>query len=252
MAGRLVTGPIGQVAGWRWALAAAAAVGIACALAVRLLLPESRRFRPAPAGPAALVRRAADALSDPALLALYAVGGCSMGVLVAVYNALGFRLASAPFHLALGVASLVFLVYPAGTLSSAWFGRLADRYGRRAVLPAGCALAVVGALLTLPSSLGVVVVGLAVLTAGFFAVHGVASGWVPARAHAGGVATGQAASLYLFTYYLGSSVFGSLGGRAWSSEGWTGVVALAVVLLGVCWILAVMLRRLPSLDPALP
>lgn len=35
-----------------------------------------------------------------------------------------------------------------------------------------------------------------------------------------GVSTGQAASLYLFTYYLGSSVFGSLGGRAWTVAGW--------------------------------
>ena len=73
--------------------------------------------------------------------------------------------------------------------------------------------------------------GLALLTAGFFAVHGVASGWVPARAHAGGVATGQAASLYLFTYYLGSSVFGSLAGPAWRRRPWPGVVALAVLLL---------------------
>ena len=75
------------------------------------------------------------------------------------------------------------------------------------------------------------VAGLALLTAGFFAVHGVASGWVPARAHAGGVATGQAASLYLFTYYLGSSVFGSLAGPAWTRAAWPGVVALAPVLL---------------------
>jgi YNFM family putative membrane transporter len=41
------------------------------------------------------------------------------------------------------------------------------------------------------------------LSAGFFTVHGVASGWVPTRAHAGGVASGQVASLYLFAYYLG-------------------------------------------------
>src|SRR4051812_41022968 len=89
MAGRLVTGPVGEAAGWRWALAAAAAVGIACAVAVRLLLPASRHFRPETAGVAAVVRRAGGALSDPALIALYCVGGCSMGVLVAVYNALG-------------------------------------------------------------------------------------------------------------------------------------------------------------------
>ena len=83
-------------------------------------------------------------------------------------------------------------------------------------------MAVSGALLTLSSSLVVLVAGLSLLVVGFFAVHGVASGWVPARAHAGGVSAGQAASLYTFTYYLGASVFGSLGAKAWSGFGWPG------------------------------
>src|SRR6266508_548383 len=42
MAGRLVTGPIADVAGWRWGLAAVAGVGLGCAVVVRLLLPASR------------------------------------------------------------------------------------------------------------------------------------------------------------------------------------------------------------------
>jgi YNFM family putative membrane transporter len=187
------------------------------------------------------------AVSDPGLLALYAVGGCSVGALVAVFNTLGFRLTGAPFHLGLGAASLVFLVYPLGSVSSALSGRLADRHGRRAVLPVGCAVAVTGVLLTLPSQLPLVLGGLALLTVGFFAVHGVASGWVPARAHAGRISSGQAASLYLFTYYLGSSVFGSLAGRAWTDAGWPGVVALSTGLLMVTALLAQRLRHTPTL-----
>ena len=37
MTGRLVTGPIVEVADWRWALAAIAAVGVGCTVAVRVL-----------------------------------------------------------------------------------------------------------------------------------------------------------------------------------------------------------------------
>jgi hypothetical protein len=55
----------------------------------------------------------------------------------------------------------------------------------------------------------------------------VASGWVAARAQLGGRAVGQAASLYSFWYYVGSSVGGTLAGRAWSDDGWSGVVVLA-------------------------
>lgn len=247
MSGRLVTGGIAEVAGWRWALAATAVLALACAVAVRVLLPASRGFHPVPPGLRAALRMSRRALSDPALLALYAVGGCSMGALVAVFNTLGFRLAGAPFHLGVGAASLLFLVYPVGTVSSTLFGRLADAWGRRAVLPLGVGLAIAGVLVTLSGSLAVVVLGLSMLIAGFFAVHGVASGWVPTRAHAGGVTTGQAASLYLFTYYLGSSTFGSLAGPAWTAAAWPGVVALATVLLVVTGVLGQLLRRTPAL-----
>jgi len=247
MLGRLLPGAVAEVAGWRWALGSVAALALACAVVVRLLLPPSRHFEPVALGGGRVLAMTRRALSDPGLLALYAIGGCAMGAFVAVSNALGFRLAGAPFDLGPGAASLVFLVYPIGSASAALAGRLAERFGRRAVVPAGCALALAGVLLTLPSWLPTVVAGLALVTAGFFVVHGVASGWVPARAHAGGVGAAQAASLYLFAYYLGSSVFGSLAGHTWSTGGWPGVVALSGGLLVVAALLAQVLRRTPPL-----
>jgi YNFM family putative membrane transporter len=251
MSGRLLTGAVGEAAGWRWALASIALVGLACAVVVRLLLPDSRNFVAAPARLGHVLSMTRRALTDPALLALYAIGGATMGAFVAVYNATAFRLTSAPFGLGLAAAGLVFLVYPVGTVSSVVAGRLADRYARRTVVPISCLVTAAGVLLTIPASLPVVVLGLAVMTGGFFAVLGVASGWVPARAHSGGVAAGQAASLYLFAYYLGSSVFGSAAGDAWTSYAWPGVVTLALVLVGVAGVLALVLRHTPALDPRL-
>lgn len=245
MAGRLVTGTVAQVWGWRWALAAVAVLGLLCAVFVLVTLPKSRNFVRRPS--AAMTWRA---LADPALLSLYAVGACAMGAFVAVYNAIGFRLTSAPFGLGAAAAGAVFLVYPVGTLSSTLAGRLADRFGRRAVMPFGCALMLLGLLLTLPANLPVLIAGLAVLTAGFFCVHGLASGWVPVRAHAGGVPAAQAASLYLFAYYAGSSIFGSISGTAWTTAGWPGVVTLAAVFVAVSGFLAGALRRVPVLVPA--
>jgi YNFM family putative membrane transporter len=249
MTGRLVTGTIADLAGWRWALAAMAAVAVVCTVVVGLLLPRSRHFVAAPARIGALLAMTRRALTERGLLVLYAIGACSVGAFVAVYNAVGFRLTSAPFDLGLAAAGLVFLVYPVGTIGSIVAGRLADRFSRRGVVPVGCLITVGGILLTLPGSLPLVVLGLAVMTAGFFTVHGVASGWVPTRAHAGGVAAGQAASLYLFAYYLGSSVFGSVAGGAWALGAWPAVVVLSCGLVLVSGLLTLWLRRIPSLDP---
>jgi MFS transporter, YNFM family, putative membrane transport protein len=249
MTGRLITGAVAGAAGWRWALVAVAVLGLICAGIVALTLPASRHFTPAPAHAGHLLLMTRRAVSDPGLLALYAIGACSTGAFVAIYNAMGFRLTSAPFHLSLGAAGLVFLVYPIGTVSSAIAGRMAERFSRRAVAPAGCLITAAGILLTLPDSLPAIIIGLAVMTAGFFVLHGVASSWVPVRAHAGRIASGQAASLYLFAYYLGSSVFGSLAGHAWTLGAWPAVVALTVALLVIAGLLTAWLRHIPALDP---
>src|SRR3712207_2287969 len=48
LSGRLISGFLTELGGWRTALGGAAALAVGCALAVRLLLPPSRRFTPVP------------------------------------------------------------------------------------------------------------------------------------------------------------------------------------------------------------
>ncbi|HEY3557677.1 MAG TPA: MFS transporter [Kribbella sp.] len=241
MAGRLIAGGLSDVGGWRFATGGIAVVGVLCAAVVWLLLPASRNFRP---GPAHLL--SGKVLRDPALIALYGIAATAVGAFVAVYNGAVFRLSGSPYELSAGAAGLVFCVYLLGSVGSATAGTLADRYGRRAVVPVGCLITLAGVAITLAAPLPFIVLGLAVMTAGFFAVHGVASGWVPARAHASGVGTGQASSMYLFSFYLGSSVFGGLAGTAWSRAQWTGVAGEAGVLFVVALVLALLLRNVPS------
>ena len=230
MAGRLLTGAVAEAAGWRWALASTALLAWPAPSSCGCCSPPSRRFTPAPTGVQHAARHGRRALADPALLALYAIGGCSVGALVAVFNTLGFRLSGAPFHLGLGAASLVFLVYPLGTVSAVAFGRLADRFGRRAVAPARVPARGRGRAAHARS----VVAGPG--RRAFAADRRVLRR--PRRRQRLGAGARprrrcrhcQAASLYLFAFYLGSSVFGSLAGAAWTGAGWPGVVVLAVVL----------------------
>ena len=231
------------------ALASVALLAFCCSVVVRVLLPPSRHFRPAAPGLRSLGRMTRGALSDPGLLGLYVLGGCGVGAFMAVSTALGFRLTSEPYALGVGAASLVFVAYPLGSVAATAAGRLADRWGRVRVLPLGVVVAVAGTLLTLASPLPLVVAGFALLIVGFFVVHSIASGWVPARAHARGVGPGQAASLYLFSFYVASAVLSTLAAATWTAVAWSGVVALATALLLGAAGLVVVLHR-TSRSPA--
>lgn len=246
MSGRLLTGALADLGGWRVALAGLGVLALGCALAVRALLPPSRRFTPAPASLGHLWWTARGLAADPALWCLYGIAGSAMGAFVGVFNAVGFRLAGPPYGLRVGVAGLVFLTYALGSVSSTVAGRVAAQRGQRAVVPVAAAVMLAGVLLTLAAPLPVVVGGLAVVAVGFFAVHGVSSGWVAARARRTVGAAGAASSGYLVAYYAGSSVFGSLAGGAWVVAAWPAVVALCGGLVATTLLLAVLLRRIPS------
>lgn len=105
-----------------------------------------------------------------------------------------------------------------------------DRFSRTSVLVTSLAIMTTGLVLTLLSSLPCVVVGVVVFTIGFFGTHSVASAWVGAMATQ---ARGQASSLYLFSYYMGSSLSGTAGGFFYDLWDWGGVVLLILLLIAV-------------------
>jgi YNFM family putative membrane transporter len=110
---------------------------------------------------------------------------------------------------------------------------------------------VAGIWVTEPAWLPSVILGLVLLTVGFFGGHSVASSWVGRRASLlPGGSPAQASALYLFAYYLGSSIGGSLGGVAFDHAGWLGLVGYVTVLLLGAIGLGLLLRRIPSPAPA--
>lgn len=256
MAGRFLTGFLATVLDWRAAIAGVGVLALASAVAVWFLLPRSRHFTPTPLNPAGLTANARRMVVDRGLLTLYALGFCLMGAFVACFNALSFRLYGEPYHLTPVAASLLYLTYTLGSFASTFAGRLATRHGSRAVEPWAIAIFGAGVLLTLASPLPLIVVGVTLISIGFFAAHGVASAWVSARASRKGTGTGMAAGLYLFAYYLGSSLCGAAAGAAWSSGGWPAVVALSASACGVGLVLSLSMRGVPVLpypiDPQPP
>ncbi len=247
MAGRLVCGVFADIGGWRLSLVAVGLCSLGCTTVFLRRAPASRYFVPRAFEVRPTLTRLRDHVRDAGLLRLDAMAALMMGTFVAVFNGLSFRLVAPPYDLGQTAVAAVFLVYPLGSLSSAVAGRLADRIGRRAVLPIGVLIAGAGLALTLLRPLALVVVGIAVLTVGFFAAHSVASSWVGRRAvHA----PAQASALYLLAFYLGSSAAGPLGGAAWQSGRWDEVVVVGAVLLGLALVVSLRLRGTPPLRRA--
>ncbi|WP_030548005.1 MFS transporter [Streptomyces albus] len=226
MSGRIVTGWVAQLWGWRAALGVLALLAVVCAAVFRLLVPPARHFTPAGAGPRALLRTVGGHLSDPLLCRLYAIGALFMTVFGAVYTVIGYRLADEPFGLPQGVAGSVFLVYLVGTVASAAAGRLVARLGRRGALYAAVVTTAAGLLVSLADAIAAVLAGLVLVTAGFFTGHAVASSSVSRSACTG---RAQASALYQAAYYVGSSVGGAVGALAYHAAGWPGTVALGLV-----------------------
>lgn len=230
LTGRLIPGFAVDIVSWQWALEIACLVSLGFALVFWWTVPASRFFAPQPVSPSVIVRNLLAHLRDPRLRPLFLLGFVLMGGFVTVYNFLGYRLLRAPFGLSEALVALVFVMYLAGTVTSTMAGRLADRVGRQPVLVVSVATMLAGLALTVPDHLWVVLPGMLLFTGGFFGAHSVASGWVSAAATEH---RAEASSLYLFHYYLGSSVVGALGGVAFSRFGWVGVVGYVGVLVGV-------------------
>lgn len=242
MSGRVVTGVLAEIFSWRVALAGVGFAGLAAAVGFILLIPPSRNFhRQARFDLRYHARAWARHLADPALRLLFAIGFLEMGAFICIYNYAGFRLTAPPFGLDQTQLGLIFSVYLFGMAASWKAGALADRIGRRIVLPAGVIITAAGVGLTLLPSLAGMISGIILLTIGFFATHAVASGWVGRlAAHA----KGHASSLYLLAYYIGSSIIGSAGGWFWAESGWLAVAGFTLTALALAFIAALRLRSL--------
>nr|WP_202404482.1 MFS transporter [Pantoea sp. Seng] len=228
MSGRLLTGVLTDFFSWRVAIGVIGCFSLAGALMFWKILPASRHFRPASLRPRSLLINFRLHWRDKGLPFLFAEGFLLMGAFVTLFNYIGYRLLSAPWSLSQAVVGLLSVVYLTGSWSSPKAGAMTSRFGRGPVMIGATAIMLVGLLLTAFDSLWLILPGMMLFTAGFFAAHSVASGWIGPRARR---AKGQASSLYLFSYYVGSSVAGTLGGVFWHSYGWTGVTLFISVLL---------------------
>ncbi len=227
--GRLITGFLADLIGWRFGFFALAAIAFAGALLVLLLLPPEKKFVRSE-GLLASGRQMLAHFRNRQLLATYAVGFGVLFNFICTFTYVSFHLAAPPYNLSSGWLGAIFVVYLAGSVLTPWTGWAVGRFGRRRFTVRVIALWVVGIGLTLAPSLPLIILGLAIGAACGLICQAISTGYVAITAQVG---RSSAVGLYVTSFYGGGSFGAAVGALAWTLGGWPACVALVAAMLAV-------------------
>lgn len=230
MSGRFISSWIGALFSWR---IASVGIGLICAVFALLFVvfsPRSAHFVPRRESLHSLIATNLHLITSRALLPFYVTGGLILGVFVSLYNYMGFYLVKEPFGFPPDAIHYIYLMYIFGMFGSVATVRLTRRRKPVTVLRGMLLLSVGAVLLMYAPGFWTVTLGLAVFTFNFFVVHvlcnRIVSEYDPSK-------RSVTISVYLLTYYLGSSLLGWATGTLLDAFGWQWFLGglMAVLLL---------------------
>ncbi|WP_180077207.1 MFS transporter [Acinetobacter sp. YH12251] len=241
MGGRLIAGVLIDYISWQNAMMIIGIINLCIATAFFLLLPASQHFQAYPIRFNRFYESFVKNLVDPKLRILFLQGFILMGCFVSIFNYMSYHLLEEPYQLSQTWIGLISIAYLAGIYSSPRAASWGKRFGREKVLPAMLIMMLLGLLIILIPAFWSVILGLIVFTFAFFAAHSTASSWVSVQSLQ---YRAVGSSLYLFCYYLGSSILGSSSGLVWEMSGWMGLTSFIAVILMIGLFLAIQLNKL--------
>lgn len=240
IAGRLYGGIIGEQLGWHLAVLGMALLSLIGAVVVIKLLPPQQHFIRYNHQLRVHGHQLLSHLKQPVLWLAMLIGGINFALFINLYSVTGFRLVAAPFNLPLSWASLIFLCYLSGTVTSRLSGRWASKYSPLSGMILGGILSLIGMWLGLIESRFTIFISLLLLSSGAFFTHSLAYAWVSQHAK---IAKATATALYLVHYYVGGSLGGFLLIYCWLHGGWDTVVVGGTALYLIMFILCGFLIR---------
>ncbi|MDP2574672.1 MFS transporter [Vibrio penaeicida] len=247
IAGRIYGGMITQYFNWQVAVLGMAAFSLFGAILVMRLLPTQRNFKPQTGLFFYHNRNVLRHLKEPKLRYTMLLGGVNFAIFVNLYSVAAFRLVEPPYELPVGIASMIFLCYLAGTISARLSGVWRKQYSVVSGMIAGTIISATGMVLAYIESLSAIIGGLLLIGFGAFFVHSLAYGWVSQHAK---LAKATATALYLVHYYIGGSLGGFLLIYCWQHGNWGGVMLGGSGLYIAMFLLCYKLRKyeLPKSD----
>ncbi|HAY3549977.1 MFS transporter [Elizabethkingia meningoseptica] len=236
MSGRILATIIAGEIGWQKAVLIIGIESLLLGLIFWKFFPESRFFVPQKINFSRKLKQMGKFISDPYMLRLYLIAALLMGVFVSVYNYLTFRLESPPFSLNHLFVAFIFLMYTFGVFGTMATSRLSQRFEQKYILRIFIITMLGGVCLLLSHNITVLIIGLALLTFSFFAVHTMASRLITLHAKEG---KSSATSIYWLFYYFGSSILGSGTGYLLHATSWTGFVTVLLLTVAISFLLTI-------------
>ena len=224
--GRFIPGVLTDIIGWRAAIAVVAALTLFAAIIVTTMLPRERNFVRS-GGVVTSIAQMVRHLRNRRLVATYAIGFGVLFNFVATFTYVNFHLAAPPYQFSPTLLGALFLTYLVSSPIVPWVGRAIAMFGRRQFVLGVIALWIVGALLLLAPPVALIVAGLTLCAVCGMVCQAVSTGYVTLSAKEG---RSSAVGLYASIYYIGGSAGAFITGLAWASAGWSGCVAVIVVV----------------------
>jgi YNFM family putative membrane transporter len=224
LGGRLLGGWIHPPLHWRYAFVTASLLVLGATLAAVRWLPPGKRGGERAGKEAGVLAL----LAHAQLRRIFLVAFGGFFVFSSIFNYLPFYLSRPPFNASTQVITLLYLTYIIGVFIGPLAGRLSNRIGNGATMVLGSIIFALAILLTLIKAWFAIILALALVCAGFFAIHAAAAGSLNRRLTA---SRGRANSLYVLAYYLGGAIGITLSGYAYGVAGWPGVAALGLLML---------------------
>ncbi len=224
--GRFIPGVLTDIVGWREAFDVVALLTLIAAAVVALTLTRERRFV-ASGGLLTSLRQMLRHLGDRRLLATFAIGFGVLFNFIATFTYVSFHLAAPPYLFPPTLLGALFFTYLVASPLLPWVGRGIAIVGRRRLVLGIIVLWIAGALLLLAPPVSVILLGLTLCAVCGMLCQTISTGYVTMTAKEG---RSSAVGLYASIFYIGGSAGAALTGIAWTVAGWSGCVALIVVM----------------------
>lgn len=238
--GRLVSGAVTGEFGVPANFVVFAGLNLCGALAAYLALKGEKPMASGAASarrPIVVVR---DHLANACLRTSFAIGFLILFGFIGVFTYVNFVLSAAPIGLSPMSLGLVYLVFLPAMLTTPFAGAAAARFGVRRTFILSLGLALIGLAMLLSSWLPLILAGLAIVGVGTFFAQATATGFVGRAAKSDRAA---ASGLYLSSYYLGGLAGAAIVGKIFEAWGWPASVITIGGALLLAALLALTLKR---------